>query len=168
MLLFHQIFVEWNEAGVNLELGSLVEEADMCTIFRLLPFQLSGLPDILDVEVFFAHWQILIESFDTSEQKLNLLLTTRDDFVPHIFIDIDGDTSDELLRFGEGALCRLLPDQCAVELLLMVALDLCILLITSATLRDRSLNLLTKHTVDFLGIFLDSFIKLRILFFELG
>ena len=96
------------------------------------------------------------------------MLTTRDDFVPHIFIDIDGDTSNELLRFGEGALCRLLPDQCAVELLLMVALDLCILLITSATLRDRSLNLLTKHTVDFLGIFLDSFIKLRILFFELG
>ena len=56
LLLFHQIFVEWNEAGVNLELGSLVEEADMSTIFRLLPFQLSGLPDILDVEVFFAHW----------------------------------------------------------------------------------------------------------------
>ena len=56
LLLFHQIFVERNEAGVNLELGSLVEEADMCTIFRLLSFQLSGLPDIFDVEVFFTHW----------------------------------------------------------------------------------------------------------------
>ena len=95
-----------------------------------------------------------------------MLLTTRDDFVPHIFVDIDGDTSDELLRLGEGALCRLLPDQCAIELFLMVALDLCILLITPATFRDR--NLLTKHTIDFLGIFLDSFIKLCILFFELG
>ena len=56
LLLFYQIFVEWNEAGVNPELGSLVKETDMCTIFRLLSFQLSGLPDILDVEVFFTHW----------------------------------------------------------------------------------------------------------------
>ena len=56
LLFFDQVFFEWNEARVNLELGSLVEETDMCTIFRLLSLQLSGLSDILNVEVFFTHW----------------------------------------------------------------------------------------------------------------
>lgn len=165
-VLLHAL-VKWNVPEAGLKLRSLIEEACIFVISDLL-FYISSLFNFLDVEVFIASRQVLIESFNSGEKFLNLLFTFRNDSVSDIGIDVYRDTSNELLIFSVTLLCSLAYLK-AIELSLVLLLKSFVVQMITTIFMVNLVNFLYEDLSDFFRmIMVDSLFKVSILPFNSG
>ena len=111
--------IERYKLEVNLKLGSLIKETRILLIQRCL-FPVSSLLDLLNVEVLRACRCVLVKLFEIVEQFFDLLLPSRNDFVSHLTINIDGNSAYILLILSIGLV---LLSLIAIKLLLVLFLD---------------------------------------------
>ena len=111
--------IERYKLEVNLKLGSLIKETRILLIQRCL-FPVSSLLDLLNVEVLRACRCVLVKLFEIVEQFFDLLLPSRNDFVSHLAINIDGNSAYILLILSIGLV---LLSLIAIKLLLVLFLD---------------------------------------------
>lgn len=94
-----------------LKLRLLFEEASTLKRSGFLLLS-SGLFNRVNVEVFGGSRRVPVQSFQLAIQLLYLLFGSRDDLVANIFVDIDGDPTDDFLSLSEclGLLIKAIKD----------------------------------------------------------